>query len=112
VVAITSVVNRQINQPVHSSGKSLHDIADIVIDNCAPAEDALVSIDGLKGNVAASSTLTAVAISMALIAETAAELARCGKPPQRVFVSPNVAGVEKTNNEEVFRDYEQFEASL
>jgi len=27
-------------------------------------------------------------------------------------VSPNVPGVPPTNNEEVFRDYEKFEASL
>jgi hypothetical protein len=29
-----------------------------------------------------------------------------------VFVSPNVMGVPKTNNEQVFRDYEKFERSL
>lgn len=112
VVAVTSVANRRINEPGHSSGKSLHDVAQIVIDNCSPPEDALVSIDGLAGNVAASSTLTAVAISMALVAEVTAELARLGKLPERVFVSPNVAGVPKTNNEQVFRDYETFEAAL
>lgn len=112
VIAVTSVANRKLNEPKHSSGKSLHDIADIVIDNCSPPEDALVSIDGLKGNVAASSTLTAIAISMSLIAETTAELARMGKLPERVFVSPNVPGVPKTNNEQVFLDYEKFESSL
>jgi len=112
VVAVTSVANRKINQPKHSSGKALSDIASIVIDNCSPPEDALVAIEGLKGKVAASSTLTTVAISMALVAETTAELAKLGKLPERVFVSPNVQGVPKTNNEDVFRDYEKFEASL
>ena len=112
VVAVTSVSNRAINNPKHSSGKALADVADIVIDNCSPPEDAVVAIEGLKGNVAASSTLTAVAISMSLVAETAAELAKCGALPERVFVSPNVQGVPKSNNEEVFRDYERFEASL
>lgn len=112
VVAVTSVANRRLNEPKHSSGKSLHDIADIVIDNCSPPEDALVSIDGLKGNVAASSTLTAVAISMALVAETTAGLAKRNALPERVFVSPNVQGVPKTNNEEVFRDYERFQKNL
>jgi uncharacterized phosphosugar-binding protein len=112
VIAVTSRANRKLNQPTHSSGKSLHDIADIVIDNCSPAEDALISVDGLAGNVAASSTLTAVAISMALVAATAGELARLGKLPERVFVSPNVSGVPKTNNEQVFRDYEGFIAKL
>jgi uncharacterized phosphosugar-binding protein len=112
VVAVTSVANRKINQPTHSSGKSLHDVADIVIDNCSPAEDALISVEGMKGKVAASSTLTSVAISMSLVAETTGELAKLGKLPERVFVSPNVPDVPKTNNEQVFRDYEAFIAKL
>ncbi len=112
VVAVTSVANRRINKPGHSSGKSLHDVADIVIDNCCPPEDALISVDGLKGKVAASSTLAVISISMALVAETTAELAKLGKLPERIFVSPNVAGVPKSNNEEVFRDYEKFVESL
>lgn len=112
VIAVTSVANRKINAPKHSSGKALPDIANIVIDNCSPPEDALVEIEGLKGNVAASSTVTSVAISMALVAETTAELARLGALPERVFVSPNVQGVAKTNNEDVFRDYQQFETGL
>ncbi len=112
VVAVTSIENRKINKPRHSSGKSLHDVADIVIDNCAPPEDALVHVEGLKGKVAGSSTLAAEAISMALVAETTGELAKLGKLPARVFVSPNVAGIPKSNNEDVFRDYEKFEAGL
>jgi uncharacterized phosphosugar-binding protein len=112
VVAVASVANRKANQPNHSSGKSLHDAADIVIDNCAPLEDALVPVDGLLGKVAASSTLAAVAISMALVAETTAELGRLNALPERVFVSPNVAGVPKTNNMDVFVDYEKFVKGL
>ena len=112
VIGITSVANRALNAPKHSSGKSLHDIADIVIDNCSPPEDALVPIEGLLGNVAASSTVTGVAVMQALVAETTAELARLGKLPERVFVSPNVPGVEKNNNEQVFVDYTHFEHNL
>jgi uncharacterized phosphosugar-binding protein len=112
VVAITSIENRKVNQPTHPSGKSLHDIADIVIDNCSPAEDALVSIEGVNGKVAASSTLTSVAIAMSLVAETAAELSRLGHPPKRVFVSPNVKEVPRSNNEQVFLDYQAFERNL
>lgn len=112
VVAVTSAENREINQPSHSSGKSLHDIADIIIDNCSPPEDALISIEGLAGKVAASSTLTVIAVSMALVAEVTQELARRGCLPERVFVSPNVQGVPKSNNEEVFKDYQRFERSL
>lgn len=112
VIAVTCVANRKINAPKHSSGKALPDIADIVIDNCSPPEDALVAIEGLKAKVAASSTVTSVTISMALLAETTAQLARLGALPERVFVSPNVQGIPKSNNEEVFRDYEKFERNL
>jgi len=66
----------------------------------------------LAGKVAASSTLTSVSIAMALVAETAAEMSRRGQPPERVFVSPNVSGILKSNNDRVFMDYEEFEREL
>lgn len=112
VVAVTSVANRQRNTPTHSSGKALADAADIVIDNCCPLEDALVDVEGRPEKVAASSTLAVVAITMALLAATTQELVRMGKTPERIFVSPNVTGVDKENNLQVFRDYMDFEKSL
>ena len=112
VVGVSSVDNLSINKSKHASGKALQEIVDILIDNCSPSEDALVPISGVTGNIAASSTFTTVTIAMALVAETAAEMSRRGQPPERVFVSPNVPGVSKTNNEQVFRDYEKFERSL
>ena len=108
VIAVTSVANRKINEPTHSSGMSLHDIADIVIDNCSPPEDAVVPIEGVLGNVGATSTLTGVAVTMALLSETSVELAAQGKMPERVFVSPNVPGVSKDNNFVVYEDYFDF----
>jgi uncharacterized phosphosugar-binding protein len=113
VVALTSVDNQRLNRkPTHPSGKTLPGIADIVIDNCCPAEDAVVEIEGVKGKVAATSTLAFVTLAMSLVAETAAELSRRGQAPKRVFVSPNVPGVPSTNNQQVFEDYEKFERSL
>ncbi len=108
VIAVTSVANRAINQPTHSSGKSLHDIADVVIDNCSPPEDAVVPIEGVLGNVGATSTLTAIAVTMSLLSETSARLAALGKMPERVFVSPNVPGVTKDVNFLVYEDYFEF----
>jgi uncharacterized phosphosugar-binding protein len=108
VIGVTSVANHQLNKPSHSSGKTLHDIADVVIDNCSPPEDAVVPIEGVLGNVGATSTLTAVAVTMALLSETSAKLASLGKMPDRVFVSPNVPGVTKDNNFLVYEDYIDF----
>jgi uncharacterized phosphosugar-binding protein len=112
VIAVTSTSNRKVNKPTHSSGKSLHDVADIIIDNSCPPEDALVSVPGLPYKVGASSTLAVVSITMALVAQTAAELAACGKAPEWIFVSPNVPGVKPEYNQQVFCEYEKFERSL
>ncbi len=112
VIGVTSKANRAFNKPAHSSGKSLHDVADIVIDNCVPPEDALVSVPGVPYKVGGSSSLAAIAVTMALISETAAELAARGKPPEWVFVSPNVQGVGPEHNQQVFREYEKFDRSL
>jgi uncharacterized phosphosugar-binding protein len=112
VIAVTSMANRALNQPKHSSGKALADIADIVIDNCCPPEDALVDVPNRPEKVSASSTLSVVAITMALLAATTEELVKMGKTPERIFVSPNIEGVDKENNLQVFRDYTAFEKSL
>lgn len=112
VIGVTSLQNRQRNPPTHSLGKGLADIADIVIDNCCPPIDALVDVEGRPEKVGASSTLAAVAITMALLSETTAELVKQGKTPERIFVSPNIAEVPKANNLKVFEDYAAWERKL
>src|SRR5579863_2351837 len=79
---------------------------DLVIDNCVPADDSLVKIEGWKAPVAAGSTVAAVTIAMALVAQVAAALARRGLHPP-VFVSPNVPGIPADNNAQVYLAYEQ-----
>lgn len=106
VVAVTSMDNYRKREATHSSGKKLADCADVVIDNCCPAEDALVKVGDWKAPVAASSTVATVTISMALVAEVAEQLAKCGLHPP-VFVSPNVPGIPKDNNDRVYQEYER-----
>ena len=105
-VAVTSLDNYRKRESTHSSGKKLADVVDLAIDNCVPAQDALVEIEGWKAPVAAGSTVASVAIAMALVAQVAAELARRGLNPP-VFVSPNVSGIPADNNAKVFAAYEQ-----
>jgi uncharacterized phosphosugar-binding protein len=103
VVAVTSLENSRRAQAKHSTGFKLTDVADIVIDNCTPPEDALVDI-GRPERVGAGSTLAAVLISMALVSQTARILREQGIEPQ-TFVSPNVEGVSPDHNERVFAEY-------
>jgi len=104
VVVVTSLDNARIARATHSSGKKLADLGDAVIDNCCPPEDSLVEVAGVP--VAASSTFAVIAISMALVAETAAQLDARGVK-FRAFVSPNVTSVGPDNNRQVLDEYIQ-----
>jgi len=103
VIAVSSLANAAVAKATHSSGKRLPDIADIAIDNCVPPEDALVDIDRPE-KVGAGSTMAAVFIAMALVAETGARLVARGFRPD-TFVSPNVPGISKGHNFRVFDVY-------
>lgn len=106
VVVITSMENYRNNAPRHSSGKKLVDFADVAIDNGAPPEDSIIKIDGWEEPVAASSTVTVMVISMSLVAETAAILAKRGVHIP-TFVSPNVMP-DPNHNKKVYDLYKEF----
>ena len=103
VVTVSSLANMKVAKVSHSSGKALPDCADIAIDNCVAPEDAQVDI-GRPEKVAAGSTMAAVFIAMALVAETGARLAAQGHE-FATFVSPNVEGVRRDHNLRVFDEY-------
>lgn len=81
VIAVASVDHCGQSAAKHSSGQKLIDVADLVIDNGAPAGDAMVEIDGVDDPVGPGSTLGYAAVVNALKAQVAEELVRLGKPP-------------------------------
>lgn len=103
VVSVSSLANARASRPGHSSGKALPDLADVALDNCVEPEDAQVDV-GRREKVGAASTVAAVSIAMALVAETGARLAAAGHDLQ-TFVSPNVEGVMPDHNFRVFDEY-------
>lgn len=104
VIAITSGENYQKATATHSSGNKLGDVADILIDNCCPLEDALVAIPGYHQKVGASSTVAVITIAQSIASETALRLQKLGHP-MYIFVSPNVTEVPKEYMHEVYADY-------
>lgn len=105
VVGVTSLDNDKKREATHSSGEKLAGLCDIVIDNCVPAQDALVTVNNWKAPVAAGSTVAFVTIANALVAQVATELSnRAIEMP--VFVSPNVEGMPADNNTKVFAAYQ------
>jgi uncharacterized phosphosugar-binding protein len=103
VISVSSHANAAVAGRSHSSGKALSEVADIAIDNCVAPEDAQVDV-GNREKIAAGSTMAAVSVAMALVAETGARLAAAGHP-LTTFVSPNVEGVTRDHNFRVFDEY-------
>ncbi|HEX7974846.1 MAG TPA: sugar isomerase domain-containing protein [Anaerolineales bacterium] len=81
VVAVVSVAQSSRLAARHSSGQRLHEIADIVIDNCVPYGDVTVQVPGMDEPMGPASTLAAIAIVNTLIVETARCLVALGQPP-------------------------------
>lgn len=106
VIACVSMAHCMASGIKHSSGRRLPDIADVTIDNCSPAGDAMVTVDGLAEPVGPGSTVGYGAVVNALKCLVAAELARRGQPPL-VLTSSVVVGAERSAElfEQAYDDY-------
>lgn len=105
VVAVTS--RKMLDMPAtHSCGKRLADAADLVIDTCAPVEDAIVKVDGWTRPVAGSSTVMAMVLTHEVLARTAASLAARGIELP-TFASPTVPGVTLHDTDIVYGIYRE-----
>jgi uncharacterized phosphosugar-binding protein len=62
VIAYGSAAAAKGKQTRHSSGKTIFDIADIVVDNCAPSEDASVPIKNHQDKLGPVSTMAFVTL--------------------------------------------------
>ena len=106
VIVVVSMDHSSASAPLHSSGKKLSQVADIVIDNCTPAGDALVRVPGLKYPVGPGSTIGAAAVTNALKCRIAEKLTALDKPPV-VLTSSYFIGKEASsiNFDEFYDDY-------
>ena len=95
VIVITSVAQNKTGKPTHSSGTTLIDHADLVIDLMVPVGDALVSIPGLATPVGPGSTITAIAVVNEIKVLVANYLVERGIVPQ-VLTSSAVVGKEES----------------
>jgi uncharacterized phosphosugar-binding protein len=110
VIAVVSLAHCMASPARHSSGKRLPDVADITIDNCSPAGDALVEVDGLEYPVGPGSTVGYAAVVNALKCLVAAELTRRGEPPL-VLTSGVLIGSERSS--ELFdRTYDDYRSRV
>lgn len=106
VVALTSRAHGEASTPRHESGRRLHEVADLVLDQQAPAGDAAVWVDGLPTPVSPLSSVTGCTVVNLLKAEVARLLTAAGSPP-KVLTAPCHLGAERASAlfEETYDDY-------
>jgi uncharacterized phosphosugar-binding protein len=93
VIAVVSEAHCAASTPHHSSGQRLPDVADVTIDNGAPAGDAMTTVEGLDDPVGPGSTLGYAAVVNALKCRVADHLTQRGQPPT-VLSSSHVLGAD------------------
>lgn len=81
VIAVTSREHAASTGSRHSSGKTLADVADVVIDNCVPPGDAQVRVAGMDHPVGGCSTIASMTIVQMIVAGTAERLTAKGIQP-------------------------------
>lgn len=96
LVAITSLAHTRSSTARHAEGPHLADLADVVIDNCAPAGDATVEVTpGVS--IGAVSSFTGVLVAQILTELTCRHLLDMGHDVP-VFVSANLASGDTHNH--------------
>lgn len=81
VIVVTSITYSKQVESMHSSGKRLFELGDVVIDNCAPYGDAMMNVDGIDSPFVPASGIAAAYIMWALNAELLEKLLALGITP-------------------------------
>ena len=105
VIGLTSLEYTGQVESLHPSGKKLCDVADIVIDNCAPFGDACVAAEGYEHNVLPISGIANVTIAWMVCAEVMERTAALGKPAH-AYISHNRPGGAEYN-ERAMQEYNE-----
>lgn len=103
VIAITSLQHAGQQDSRHKTGKRIHEIADIVIDNHAAKGDAAYYVPGFEVPTGATSDASGIVIAQAIIVKTIENLVQSGLVPP-VFKSSNLDGADEYN-EQLFDQY-------
>lgn len=82
----------------HKSGKKAFEFADVVLDNCGVAGDAIMELEGLNAKFGPTSSVIGFAILQAIIVQVVENLVKEGiKPP--IWVSANLDQGDRINQE-------------
>ena len=96
LIVITSMTYSSQVPSDHPSGKRLFEVADLVLDNCAPAAEAMIEVEGLPARFAAASGISAATLMWSISAAFIEAMMARGLTPG-VLRSANFPGGNEFN---------------
>jgi Uncharacterized protein containing SIS (Sugar ISomerase) phosphosugar binding domain len=107
VIALTSMEYARTVDAVHPSGQKLYEFATIVLDNCAPAAEAMLEVDGIEAKFAAASGIGSDYIMWSLTSVAVEKMLADGFTPG-ILKSANFPGGNEFNKTVVEPHYAEF----
>ena len=107
VIAFTSMEYAVQVDPVHPSGKRLYEIATLTLDNCAPAAEAMLEVDGIEARFAAASGIASDYIMWSVTSVAVEKLLEMGITPG-ILKSANYPGGNDYNKTMIEPRYDEF----
>ena len=106
VIAFTSMEYAVQVDPVHESGKKLYEFATFTLDNCAPAAEAMLDVDGIEAKFGAASGIASDFIMWSVTASLVEKMLKAGYTPG-ILKSANYADGMQYNKEIIDVHYEK-----
>ncbi len=107
VIALTSMTYATQVDPVHESGKKLHEFVTLALDNCAPAAEAMLEVEGIEARFAAASGIASDYIVWSLTSVCVEKMLADGFTPG-ILKSANFPGGNDYNKTVIEPHYEKF----
>ena len=107
VIAFTSMSYAVQVDPVHESGKKLYEMATLTMDNCAPAAEAMLEVDGIEARFAAASGIASDYIMWNITSVVVEKLLEKGITPG-ILKSANYPGGNDYNKTVIEPNYEKY----
>ena len=107
VIALTSMTYATQVDPVHESGKKLYEFVTLALDNCAPAAEAMLEVEGIEAYFAAASGIASDYIMWSLTSVCVEKMLRDGFTPG-ILKSANFPGGNDYNKQIIEPHYEEF----
>jgi uncharacterized phosphosugar-binding protein len=105
IIVLTSMSYTTQVQSDHPCGKRIFELADIVLDNCAPAAEAMIEVEGNEARFAAASGISASFIMWSVTAVAIEEMMKLGINPG-ILKSANYPG-GNAFNAEIIKQYQE-----